>query len=790
MRLQKVCNRIIEYAFYLLFLAVPLFFTPDTSELFEFNKLWLTFWITIVIVAAWIIKMIASGKFKIQRTILDIPILLFLLSQIISTIISIDPHTSIWGYYSRFNGGLLSIISYILLYYAFVSNLNEMKYVKRVLKVSLLSGFLVTIWGLPSHFGHDLTCYVFRGTFDVSCWTAEFHPELRMFSTMGQPDWLAAYLSILIPISAAFSIAGAKTKIAENKIVSGFVGFFKTFWAEILYMLLALLFYLTLMFTISRSGVLATWASIFVFAVVYFWLDRKTLKKFNFKRLWKFHWSMLSLLIGVILITFFTGRLLGFLGNFNYEILKGRVDNYFAQKRVEKQVVKPVQPTPAPAAPAAADSATHVTELGGTDSTKIRAIVWTGAIKIWEHYPIFGSGVETFAFSYYKYKPAAHNLTSEWNFLYNKAHNEYLNYLATTGAFGLLTYLAFIFFFFWFLYSRVLRKADSEGIQSKHIFTTGLAASVVSILVSNFFGFSVVIVNIYLFTIPAFAFILASLIDDQKLFGFERKVKMPDVKAKAFKQKAMAGKIGSGSWILIIIVLAGSIYLISRLYIYREADKAYALGSNYDRVNQYQQAYSFLHAAYSLRPQEPVIADETAYNDSVMAVMLLNQDQQQKSTQSAGIAQSLAQEAVTLGTKVVKENPNNVVFWKTQTRIYYTLAQVDPNYLPMAFEAIKTASQLAPTDANIWYNYGILSLQNGKIDDAISILDQTIKLKPDYRDAYYALGITYHQQSIDKTGKVINQAINQKAIDEMNFILKNVAPGDPQAQEAIKTWSK
>jgi len=48
---------------------------------------------------------------------------------------------------------------------------------------------------------------------------------------------------------------------------------------------------------------------------------------------------MLSLLIGVILITFFTGRLLGFLGNFNYEILKGRVDNYFAQKRVEKQVV-------------------------------------------------------------------------------------------------------------------------------------------------------------------------------------------------------------------------------------------------------------------------------------------------------------------------------------------------------------------------------------------------------------------------------------------------------------------
>jgi len=40
-------------------------------------------------------------------------------------ILSLDPHTSIWGYYSRFNGGLLSIISYIFLYFAFVSNLKD-----------------------------------------------------------------------------------------------------------------------------------------------------------------------------------------------------------------------------------------------------------------------------------------------------------------------------------------------------------------------------------------------------------------------------------------------------------------------------------------------------------------------------------------------------------------------------------------------------------------------------------------------------------------------------------------
>jgi O-antigen ligase len=58
--------------------------------------------------------------------------------------------------------------------------------------------------------------------------------------------------------------------------------------------------------------------------------------------------------------------------------------------------------------------------------------------------PLFGTGVETFAFAYYTYRPAQHNMTSEWDYLYNKAHNEYLNYLATIGILGLGSYLLMI----------------------------------------------------------------------------------------------------------------------------------------------------------------------------------------------------------------------------------------------------------------------------------------------------------------------------------------------------------
>src|SRR5581483_1490788 len=108
-------NAVIRWSFYLLFFLVPIIFMSNTSELFEFNKMWLTFGLTLLIASAWISKSLIERQIRIKRTRLDIPILLFLTSQVLATIFSIDPHTSLWGYYSRFNGGLYSLFSYAFL---------------------------------------------------------------------------------------------------------------------------------------------------------------------------------------------------------------------------------------------------------------------------------------------------------------------------------------------------------------------------------------------------------------------------------------------------------------------------------------------------------------------------------------------------------------------------------------------------------------------------------------------------------------------------------------------------
>src|SRR3989338_7241722 len=129
-------NKIIVYSFYLLFFLVPLFLTHVNFELFEYNKMMLTYALTAIITTLWMIKIITIRK-PLVRTPLDLPLLLFLISQIVSTIFSWDRHVSIFGYYSRFNGGLLSSIAYTLLYFSFVNNFPKEK-IKNLLTVILV----------------------------------------------------------------------------------------------------------------------------------------------------------------------------------------------------------------------------------------------------------------------------------------------------------------------------------------------------------------------------------------------------------------------------------------------------------------------------------------------------------------------------------------------------------------------------------------------------------------------------------------------------------------------------
>lgn len=826
MKLLNFCNKVIEYSFYLLFFLVPLTFTNDTSELFEFNKLWATFIITIVIATAWITKMVIKKEIRIQRTLLDIPIALFLISEVISTVLSLDPHTSIWGYYSRFNGGLLSILAYVFLFYAFVSNLKEndaqekegfefkkiyifiagiiiffigalvasqiksadaagIPYqmfanlitvlaafavlmfaapkgiIKKSIYAILSSALLVVLWGLPSHFGYDPTCLLFRGTLDVSCWTSDFQPKVRIFSTLGQPDWMAAYLAALLPIIAGLVInTSAGGKIVFSKTLS----FLKNHNFLITTALFVFFFisYLALIFTQARSAIPAIWIVIPLLLIWHFWFYLKP--KFDKKKLTLDFKVVVLIFLALATTTFFAGQPFPQLQKFTLDGIRANL----AKTSPAKTVAKPTTPAPVKIAPTAG-------ELGGTDSGIIRLLVWRGAVDIWKNNPVFGSGLETFAYAYYQYRPAAHNMTSEWKYLYNKAHNDYLNYLSTTGTVGIATYLLMIGSFLFFSLRFIFKKRNK--LSSKDFLIVAMLAGYGTILITNFFGFSVVMINILFYLFPAFIFIMAGLINyDKNIFlSFSKK----EVYVLNKRQKAL---------IAIAVIIA--FYLVYTLANFWNADRNYYFGKSWDQAQDYEKAYPFLKTAVTLRPSEPTFKDEFAYNNAVLgsALLVQAQKQTQNQQQSQAIAKQLIDSAVSATNQVTTEHPNNIVFWKTRVRIFYTLGQLNPAYLSMALEAIKKSAELAPTDADVSYNLGVLYGQTGDSKNAVKTLENTVRLKPDYANAYYALGIFYHQLAVDQKGKVVNETYNQKGIDTLNYMIKRFGPNQ-QASDAIKAWT-
>jgi len=757
--LSSICNKLIAYCFYALFFFVPLFFTSNTSELFELNKMWLTWGLAVVIMGAWIIRMISERRIVIARTPLDIPIVLFLLSQLISTIFTLDSRVSFWGYYSRFNGGFLSMLTYVLLYYAFVSNVTFAE-VKRFLKVTLLSGIIVALWGLPSHFGYDPTCLIFRGTLDTSCWTESFKPTIRIFSTLGQPAWMAAYLAVLLPLSMATFIKTISTSTKEHiQLLSLKIHLTKKqLLLASLYLLLIILFYLDLLFSNTRGGFLAFWAANGIFWVSLFALTLFPLKK------------LLQVAIGINLLFFACNFLVGT----PVEQL-----NKFTLRSMQKPPAALAQATSASRRTSAPDatSATSVTKVpatvidpGITDSGKIRLLVWEGAIEAWKKQPVFGTGVETFAFAYYATRPAEHNLTSEWDFLYNKAHNEYLNYLTTTGAVGLGTQLLFIggFLFLVIRYFPVLRsqRESQEQIQNV-LLATALPAAFVSIIISNFFGFSVVIINLFLFFIPLWFFLLIGSIDQTKSLTF------------SFKQNKRQ-EMNLYQWTGIAGIVIVCIIFIFQLIVFWKADTAYALGYNYDRAGAYDTAYPHLTKAVQLRPAEPVFKDELSINLATLATALI-----QNNNATAGA--QLANSALTLSKEVTSKHPNNVVFLKTSVRVYYLLAQIDNKYYQNALQAILSAQKLAPTDAKISYNVGVMYGHTGQFDKAIEELSKTIKLKLNYRDAYYARALFYRQLAESGSG-VQKTDYQTKATADLQSILTLINPNDEEAQKLLESW--
>lgn len=695
MNLGKISEKTIEYSFYVLFFLVPLIWLPFTSELFEFNKMILVYLLTAVVTGAWLIKSLVNKKFELTRTTLDIPILIFLIANILSTIFSMDPHTSIFGYYGRWHGGLLSTFSYIILYYALVTHFDRQQ-IYYYLTTLLTSGLIISIYAVLQHpnplFRETLDGKTIFHGIDYDYWAVDV--ENRVFGTLGQPNWLAALLSMLIfPLISLLFI-------------------FKKLWQQFLVLLAIAVYFLAFTFTYSRGGLLGLLVGAATF-VILFPIYKKTLvEKIKAKvplldlsqtleKLKAFLLPILALTVLVVVVNFFFGNAIE---------KRGGLETETKQAQKEQSVSRGTQ-----------------LETGGTQTAKIRTIVWQGAFDIFKHYPILGSGVETFGYSYYLFRPQEHNLTVEWDYLYNKAHNEYLNYLATTGSLGFLSYIFLITLFEIFAAKQLI----FSNFNTQRLLSLGLFAGFNANLALNFFGFSVVTTALLFFTFPAMFFLINDY--NSKTLVVEFKNSLTFLNKKTFNQMAILFSMALTS---VGILLVLSMWTADVLY---ESSKS---------AGTYERSIRQLRTAIRLNPTEPLYQAELSDNLSQLATKSKVGEEIDTKTKT------LASEASNIIIKVVKNHPADTALWIDKRTIDFNLSKVDRAY---ELELLRTAEKLkvlAPTDASIQYDVALVYLYLDKDKEAIKQLENVVEIKPDYREAVLMLSRTY--KNVNDQSKAIN----------------------------------
>ncbi len=635
--------KIIRFCFYTLFFLTPLVLTSLTSELFEFNKMVVVYALTAIILTAWVIECILQKKLVFQKTLLDLPLMLFLSSQVLSFLFSVDTHISWFGYYSRFNGGLLSTFCYSLLYWAFVTFMDR-KSTEKLVNWATGAAVLVATYGILQHFG-----------IDAKFWVQDVRN--RVFSTLGQPNWLAAYLVALIwiPIS---------------KIT--------TFKKSLIHYSVFIILFICLLFTKSRSGLLA----FFISSAIYWGYTIVKTKQIKF---------------AIILNSLFIILLL---------VIKTPVrDLVFSRLAIQ------------PSNNQAEVSSAPALETGGTESGEIRKIVWKGALAIWRDGPKnfwIGTGPETFAMAYYQHRPIEHNNTSEWELLYNKAHNEYLNMLATTGLAGLASYLLVLSISGWILIKSQIANPKSQILELESwSLRLALFAGFTSIVVTNFWGFSVVITQIFLFLFPAIAHSLNTKYDIQ------------DTKYKTLSKLQILGLCTFATLSLWTLFSIGRYWLADVHY--ASGQKKLLTFTSTQEAQNILDSYNEYSTAYQLNSDEPTIASDFSIAAAYISILSYEED----ATSSA----SLAKLAETVADQAINISPTHPNYYKTKARMYLVLATVNEEFLDNADATLALAARISPTDPKIPYNRSLVAKYKGDKVAQEKFLREAVLLRPAYQSA-------------------------------------------------------
>lgn len=742
-KLAKYLDLAIEILFYALVLFAPLFFDRRIGIVFSLSKATWIRALTLSLVGLWATKLVIYKGMNIKRTVLDTPVLTYLLCVLAASMLSINVLISWVGSYGRYEG-VVTIVCYCLVFFLTTNFMNDDLRKRRVMMLSVIAAVVMSVYGIIQRLG-----------IDPFAWGGVVTNE-RIIATIGQPNFACAYLDMafFMGLSLFFTLRRGEQKYFEvirpqqpksaSKKQKGIAGRshgrtkISLFWDEIFFQLKYFSAYIgiTGLFVVSLysaegPAAFIKWMAIFIMMVclsIYFIFRFEELDH----RLMEFVIAVsLICIFGGVVSTQSRGGWIGFLCGFTiFGFMTGRDLLIKNRGKILSVIIGLFMVVGLSFVFLGASQSgrflneVNVTKSGGTAKMETsgaagsRIETWTSALRVIGDHPVLGIGPEVIKGVFPQYETELFRFKEAFHVKQDRCHNEILDMSVTRGILTLIVYLWLIGSAYYFGY-RQIKDRTAEPIM-----IGGILAAMTAYLAQNQFSFGVVAITSFFWMLMGMAMPAKDQAEHQQLKP---------------RNMRMGLELIFLMWAVILVLLYFSAYP----YI---GDRYFKSAQTSAQPGLFDQSFSEFRSAIKYSPYEGGFY--THYGMTMLNSM-------------AGKPQdpAIIKRALEIFAKGRKVDPYNADNFYMAGRANLILNDIGAgNFIASAEQLSRAAIKIDPYYAESYQNLGYIYERRGDLGKAVEMYVKAFQINPTMLDV--GSSIYRYYKSIGKPGEAF------KALEE------------------------
>ena len=688
MRLHLLSKRVIEFGLPAIVLVVPPLINSYGYHIYLYPKIAFFRFATLLLLTAWLVDPVnlrgsmADSLRRLLTRPLVLPALLFAFTHVLSTITSVSPHLSFWGSHFRAYG-ICTVLCYVIFFFLIILNLNTSRQFERLITVALLASLPVALYGVLQHSGIDP---LFPGK-DYSG---------RVISTIGNPIFLGAYLIMVIPLAFGRLLVSLRALLREGPLASPR----RSLLLEVIgYASLLVLQLACLLYTKSRGPWFGLLGGGLLFAVL-------VGLRYRMKRL-----LFIAIVVGVALVALLVAL------NLPHTPLEPFTESPYLSRLVLSDNL-----------------------VAGTGTEWVRLLIWQGTLELIKSGPnigftpdplrplrlLIGYGPDTMEVVFPQVYPPGLAHVESREAMADRAHNELLDLVVTTGVLGLLAFLLLMGSFFYYGLS-LLRRTRDFKVQ---ITLIALLSAMVAHLIEAQFGLLLPSADSLLWLYLALVSVMH--VTEDATAEPERIDLIGSTHVEASADNANRLRSVISLLVVCVIPFFASFSNVNFLL----ADVYFRQGERFKNARQYMESISAYDRAIQVFPVEPRLYQHKAAAYYELAQSISDDELEARS--------QLLQAGIDALTKALELQPLDPEYHTCMGTLYgYWARTVDPSKLKQAVEFYERAFQLSPNRVIYRNELARFYFDAGRYEEAIRQLQLSLEIDPKFAATHYNLGLVY-----------------------------------------------